>query len=427
MRQRLGLADVLVKDPSVVILDEPTTSIDPVGVVEVLELVRSLARDQGVSVLLSSHLLHQVQQVCDRIAIFVAGDVVAMGTVAEIAGQPAARASRSPWTSAPTATRPRWRASSAGVPGRASASSAIRTIIGCGRVTAPPEARRGRAARRSSPRATRRGWCVTGAWSSTRSISATSRPARGRGRRRRRHDRIGDHVAAARRRPRTMVDPAGRPGRIPAGWRVIGAREFTEHLLSVRFIVLLLVLGLAGLLAIYAVAGTFRDVASADRAQHQVTGQPIPVFPLLFTTSPGIPGISGQSFPSFAGLVALLGPVLGIAFGFDAISRERSEGTLPRLVSQPIHRDDVINGKFVAGLAVIAMILAAVIAACCRAWASSGWASCPTRDVALRLVTWFLVAVALRRRSGWRSRRWPRWSSGGPRRRRWWSSPSGSC
>jgi ABC-2 type transport system ATP-binding protein len=85
MRQRLGLADVLVADPAVVILDEPTTSIDPIGVVEVLDLVRSLAREQGVSVLLSSHLLHQVQQVCDRIAIFVAGDVVAMGTVAEIA------------------------------------------------------------------------------------------------------------------------------------------------------------------------------------------------------------------------------------------------------------------------------------------------------------------------------------------------------
>ncbi len=87
MRQRLGLADVLVKDPSVVILDEPTTSIDPVGVVEVLELVRGLARDHGVSVLLSSHLLHQVQQVCDRIAIFVEGDVVAMGTVGEIAAR----------------------------------------------------------------------------------------------------------------------------------------------------------------------------------------------------------------------------------------------------------------------------------------------------------------------------------------------------
>ncbi len=87
MRQRLGLADALVKSPSVVILDEPTTSIDPIGVVEVLDLVRSLAHDHGVAVLLSSHLLHQVQQVCDRISIFVAGDVVAMGTVAEIAAQ----------------------------------------------------------------------------------------------------------------------------------------------------------------------------------------------------------------------------------------------------------------------------------------------------------------------------------------------------
>jgi ABC-2 type transport system ATP-binding protein len=87
MRQRLGLADALVKSPSVVILDEPTTSIDPVGVVEVLELVRSLAHEQGVAVLLSSHLLHQVQQVCDRISIFVSGDIVAMGTVADIAAQ----------------------------------------------------------------------------------------------------------------------------------------------------------------------------------------------------------------------------------------------------------------------------------------------------------------------------------------------------
>ena len=179
---------------------------------------------------------------------------------------------------------------------------------------------------------------------------------------------------------------------IPAGWRVIGSREFTEHLLSVRFIALLLVLGLAGLLAIYAVAGTFRDVASEIARSTTITGQQIPVFPLLFTTSPAIPGISGQSFPSFAGLLALLGPVLGIAFGFDAISSERSEGTLPRLVSQPIHRDDVINGKFVAGLAVIAMILAAVV----LMLAGVGIVRLgivPDGDIALRLVTWFAVTV----------------------------------
>jgi len=86
MKQRLGLADVLVKDPSIVILDEPTTAIDPVGVVEVLELVRELAAD-GVAVLLASHLLHQVQQVCDTIGIFVAGKLVASGSVEKLAGQ----------------------------------------------------------------------------------------------------------------------------------------------------------------------------------------------------------------------------------------------------------------------------------------------------------------------------------------------------
>jgi len=86
MRQRLGLADVLVKKPSIVILDEPTTAIDPAGVEEVLDLVRELARD-GAAVLLASHLLHQVQQVCDRVGIFVAGKLVAQGQMATLAEQ----------------------------------------------------------------------------------------------------------------------------------------------------------------------------------------------------------------------------------------------------------------------------------------------------------------------------------------------------
>jgi ABC-2 type transport system ATP-binding protein len=87
MLQRLGIADALVKEPLVLILDEPTTSIDPIGVAETLDLVTELAHDKGVSVLLSSHLLHQVQQVCDRMAIFVKGTVAALGTVAELAGR----------------------------------------------------------------------------------------------------------------------------------------------------------------------------------------------------------------------------------------------------------------------------------------------------------------------------------------------------
>ena len=85
MKQRLGVADALLKSPSIMILDEPTVNIDPEGVNELLALVRSLADDRDVTVLLSSHLLHQVQAVCDRIGIFVAGRLVANGSIDELA------------------------------------------------------------------------------------------------------------------------------------------------------------------------------------------------------------------------------------------------------------------------------------------------------------------------------------------------------
>jgi ABC-2 type transport system ATP-binding protein len=85
MRQRLGIADALVKSPDVLILDEPTTAIDPLGVVEILDLLRTLVHERGLAILLSSHLLTQVQSVCDRIGIFAAGKLVGQGTVDELA------------------------------------------------------------------------------------------------------------------------------------------------------------------------------------------------------------------------------------------------------------------------------------------------------------------------------------------------------
>ncbi|MGH2407676.1 MAG: ABC transporter ATP-binding protein [Candidatus Limnocylindrales bacterium] len=87
MRQRLGLADVLIKEPRIVILDEPTAAIDPVGVVELLAVIRALAVDNGVAVLLSSHLLPQVERICDRVGIFVRGRMVEQGTVPELAAR----------------------------------------------------------------------------------------------------------------------------------------------------------------------------------------------------------------------------------------------------------------------------------------------------------------------------------------------------
>jgi ABC-2 type transport system ATP-binding protein len=85
MRQRLGIADALVKTPDLLILDEPTTAIDPLGVVEILELLRRLVNERGLAIMLSSHLLTQVQSVCDRIGIFAAGKLVGQGTVDELA------------------------------------------------------------------------------------------------------------------------------------------------------------------------------------------------------------------------------------------------------------------------------------------------------------------------------------------------------
>jgi ABC-2 type transport system ATP-binding protein len=87
MLQRLGIADALVKEPAVLILDEPTTAIDPIGVVEILDLLRALVRERGIAVLLSSHLLAQVQSVCDRVGIFAAGKLIGVGTVPELAAQ----------------------------------------------------------------------------------------------------------------------------------------------------------------------------------------------------------------------------------------------------------------------------------------------------------------------------------------------------
>ncbi len=87
MKQRLGIADVLIKEPLFVILDEPTTGIDPEGASQILELIAKMSKDEGMTVLLSSHLLHQVQKVCDRVGIISRGKLVAEGTVDKLGSE----------------------------------------------------------------------------------------------------------------------------------------------------------------------------------------------------------------------------------------------------------------------------------------------------------------------------------------------------
>ena len=87
MRQRLGLASAMLGDPELLILDEPTNGLDPAGMQEVRRLIRRLAEEEGKTVFLSSHLLHEVEQVCDRVLILNKGQVITQGEVSELLSQ----------------------------------------------------------------------------------------------------------------------------------------------------------------------------------------------------------------------------------------------------------------------------------------------------------------------------------------------------
>lgn len=166
-----------------------------------------------------------------------------------------------------------------------------------------------------------------------------------------------------------------------AGWMIVGAKEFGDHLLSARFVVLVLVLGLAAAIPLYFAAGAIRDVASSVTDAQAV-------FIALFWLAPDV----GDQFtlPSVSGFLAYVAPLLGLAFAFDAINGERAEGTLPRLLSQPIHRDDVINGKFIAGLAVIGLVIVSVVGAI-AAFGLIRLGIVPAAAEVLRIVLWIML------------------------------------
>ena len=95
MKQRLGLAAALLKDPDVLILDEPTSGLDPEGIAEMRDLMRELGRGHR-TVLLSSHIMGEVEQICDRIGIIRQGRLVAQGTLDELRGRPELRVRGTP-------------------------------------------------------------------------------------------------------------------------------------------------------------------------------------------------------------------------------------------------------------------------------------------------------------------------------------------
>jgi ABC-2 type transport system permease protein len=180
--------------------------------------------------------------------------------------------------------------------------------------------------------------------------------------------------------------PPGRPAAMAGGvnnrpgWQVVASKEFGDHVLSARFYVLLIILGVAALIPIYFAADQIRSLAESASGQSSV-------FLALFTLHPQ--NLDLLRVTEFLGITA---PLLGVAFSFDAVNGERHEGTLPRLLSQPIHRDDVINGKFVAGLGIIGLVLAAVLLVI-SGFGLFRLGIVPADVELVRLVAWYLLTV----------------------------------
>jgi ABC-2 type transport system permease protein len=185
----------------------------------------------------------------------------------------------------------------------------------------------------------------------------------------------------------TTAAQAAEPARtVPSnGWLVVAAKEFADHVMSVRFFVLLIVLGLAAGIPLFLATERIHQLAS------QVSGAQA-VFLALFIIGPQDVSIFGLDV-SVQGFIGLAAPLLGIAFAFDAVNGERSQGTLPRLVAQPIHRDDVINGKFVASLAAITLVLLSVVLLI-SGFGLLRLGIVPAWSEVLRLIVWFVVTIA---------------------------------
>ena len=126
--------------------------------------------------------------------------------------------------------------------------------------------------------------------------------------------------------------------------RAILRKELADYFTSIRFIILFVLI-------------LFASAAGLVAASQGIRGANLPegfVFLGLFTTS-------GNVIPSLVTLIILLVPIIGIALGFDAINSERTSGTLSRILSQPVFRDSLINGKFLAGVVALSIMVGTML------------------------------------------------------------------
>lgn len=126
------------------------------------------------------------------------------------------------------------------------------------------------------------------------------------------------------------------------GLKVLYKKEIIDNLRSKRFMIILFLIFIIGISSIYSAGVGIREVVNKEYNDF--------IFLKLFTSS-------GDSIPSFVSFISFLGPLIGLSLGFDAINGEKSRGTLNLLLSQPIYRDTVINGKFLSGLTILSMMV----------------------------------------------------------------------
>ena len=127
-------------------------------------------------------------------------------------------------------------------------------------------------------------------------------------------------------------------------FKVIVNKEISDHIRSWRFIILVAIIALTCLGSMYAGLTSIGDAIKHDKAEGGF------IFLKLFTASDG-------TLPSFFVFISFLGPLLGLGLGFDAINSEQNRGTLSRVLAQPVHRDYLINAKFIAAISVISVML----------------------------------------------------------------------
>ncbi|GIP57455.1 ABC transporter permease [Paenibacillus woosongensis] len=124
---------------------------------------------------------------------------------------------------------------------------------------------------------------------------------------------------------------------------VLVRKEISDHIRSWRFMLLLGIILLTCIASLYTAMNSIQEAIHSDSSANEF------VILKLFTLSDG-------TLPSFISFIGFLGPLLGIGLGFDAVNSERNKGTLSRIMAQPLHRDALLNAKFVASLSVISMM-----------------------------------------------------------------------